>query len=192
MLLQLQKNSYPYLLQVPPKAGYNRINVFFKIFKIAKGLDYKPEDADNKYYCFLVFVYDITSPNKRPIVYSSINRALKGLQISHSTLLDYINNKYIFKTNLVLSFESLVEEDFFEYQEKPTGDSQLRKHVIVYSQENEVVAEFKSGREMARYFQIDGKVVRAAIAKAFLPLCKSRVRRLRRHLRLALTGLKER
>ena len=110
-------------------------------------------------------VYDITSPNKHPIVYSSINRALKGLQISHSTLLDYINNKYIFNSNLVLSFESLEEQDFFEYQEKPTADSQLRKHVIVYNEDNEVVVEFKSGREMARYFQIDGKVVRAAIAK---------------------------
>ena len=31
-----------------------------------------------------------------------------------------------------------------------------------------MLAEFKSGREMARYFQIDGRVARAAIAKAFL------------------------
>lgn len=145
--------------------GYNRINVFLKTFKLANGLDYTPEDADNKYYCFLVFVYDITSPHERPIVYSSINRALKGLQTSHSTLLDYINNKYLFNSNLVLSFEPLVEEDFAEYQEKPTGDSQLRKHVIVYNQDNEIVTEFKSAREMARYFQIDGKVARAAIAK---------------------------
>ena len=151
--------------------GYNRIEVFLKTLKIAKGLDYKPEDEGNKYYLLLVFVYDITTPNKRPIVYSSINRALKGLQISHSTLLDYINNKYIFvsskeqRSNLILSFEPLLEEDFSEYQEKLAGDSQLRKHVIVYNQDNEVVAEFKSGREMARYFQIDGKVARAAIAK---------------------------
>ena len=155
-----------------PPEGYNRINVFLKTFKIANGLNYKPEDADNKYYCFLVFVYDIASPYEHPIVYSSINRALRGLQISHSTLLDYINNKYIFvsskeqlRSNLILSFEPLLEEDFSEYQEKPAGDSQLRKHVIVYNQDNEVVAEFKSGREMARYFQIDGKVARAAIAK---------------------------
>lgn len=144
---------------------YNRINVFLKTFKLANGLDYTPEDADNKYYCFLVFVYDITSPRERPIVYSSINRALKGLQISHSTLLDYINNKYIFNSKFVLSFESLVEEDFAEYRVKPAGDSQLRKHVTVYNQDNEIVAEFKSGREMARYFQIDGKIARAAIAK---------------------------
>nr|QID42325.1 GIY-YIG endonuclease [Fusarium culmorum] len=145
--------------------GYNRINVFLKTFKLANGLDYTPEDADNKYYCFLVFVYNITSPHGRPVVYSSINRALKGLQISHSTLLNYINNKYLFNSNLVLSFESLVEEDFAEYQERPTGDSQLRKHIVVYNQDNERVAEFKSGREMARYFQIDGKVARLAIAK---------------------------
>lgn len=28
-----------------------------------------------------------------------------------------------------------------------------------------MVAEFKSGREMARYFQIEGRVARSAIAK---------------------------
>lgn len=144
---------------------YNRINVFLKTFKLANGLEYTPEDADNKYYCFLVFVYDITSPHSRPIVYSSINRAIKGLQVSHSTLLDYINNKYLFNTKLMLSFEPLIEEDFTEYQEKPSGDSQLRKHVTVYNQDNEIVTVFKSGREMARYFQIDGKVARSAIAK---------------------------
>lgn len=169
--------------------GYNRINVFLKTFKIANGLNYKPEDADNKYYCFLVFVYDITKPHERPIVYSSINRALKGLLISHSTLLDYIKNKYLFNSNLVLSFESLVEEDFTEYQEKPAGDSQLRKHVIVYNQDNEVVAEFKSGREMARYFQIDGKVARAAIAKAF-SCVNACAKGEEANLRLALAGLK--
>jgi hypothetical protein len=145
--------------------GYNRINVFLNTFKLANSLDYRPEDADNKYYCFLVFVYDITSPHERPIVYSSINKALKGLQISHSTLLDYINNKYLFKSKFALSFESLDEKDFGEYKEKPAGDNQVRKHVIVYNQDNEIVAEFKSGREMARFFQIDGKVARAAIAK---------------------------
>ena len=48
---------------------------------------------------------------------------------------------------------------------KPALDNQLRKHIIVYNQDNEIVTEFKSGREMAKYFQIDGKVARAAIAK---------------------------
>nr|YP_009254049.1 hypothetical protein [Hypomyces aurantius]ANC62734.1 hypothetical protein [Hypomyces aurantius] len=145
--------------------GYNRLNVFLQTFKIANSLDYKIEDAESKYYCFLVFVYDINSPDKEPIVYSSINKALKGLQISHSTLLDYINNKYLFKSSLIISFESLLAEDFAEYQEKSVGDSQLRKHIIVYNQDNEPMMEFKSGREMARHFQIDGKVVRAAISK---------------------------
>lgn len=145
--------------------GYNRINVFLKTFKLANGLSYELEDVDNKYYCFLVFVYYINSPQEHPIIYSSINGALKGLKISHSTLIDYINNKYIFYSNHILSFEPLLEEDFAEYKEKPSGDNQLRKHVIVYNEDNEVVVEFKSGREMARYFQIDGKVARAAIAK---------------------------
>ena len=76
--------------------GYNRINVFIKTFKTAKGLNYKLEDVDNKYYSFLVFVYDITSSHKHPIVYSSINRALKGLQISHS-ILYLLKGKYQIK-----------------------------------------------------------------------------------------------
>lgn len=156
--------------------GYNRLLVFLNTFKIANSLNYSLEDMDNKYYCFLVFVYDINSPDKDPIVYSSINKALKGLQISYSTLLNYINNKYLYKSSLIISFESLVVEDFTEYQEKPVGDSKIRKHIIVYNDDNEIVAEFKSGREMARYFQIDGKLARTAIAngeyKEFLLISK--------------------
>jgi len=156
--------------------GYNRLLVFLKTFKIANGLNYSIEDMDNKYYCFLVFVYDINLPDKKPMVYSSINKALKGLQISHSTLLNYINNKYIYKSSLIISFEYLIVEDFTEYREKPVGDSQIRKHIIVYNDDNDVVAEFKSGREMARYFQIDGKLARTAIAngeyKEFLLISK--------------------
>nr|YP_009262001.1 GIY-YIG endonuclease [Chrysoporthe austroafricana]AMX22076.1 GIY-YIG endonuclease [Chrysoporthe austroafricana] len=145
--------------------GYDRFAAFLKIFKTANSLNYTPEDVDNKYYSFLLFVYDVCSPDKDPIVYSSINRALKGLQISHSTLLNHVNNKYFFKSNLILSFEPLFVENFSEYSEKLTGDNQLRKHVVVYNKDNEVVIEFKSAREMAKYFQIDGKVARAAIAQ---------------------------
>jgi hypothetical protein len=64
-----------------------------------------------------------------------------------------------------LSFEPLVEDDFGKYQEKEVGDSQIRKYITVYNQDNEEIIEFKSGREMARYFRIDGRVARAAIAK---------------------------
>ena len=145
--------------------GYNRLNIFLRTFKIANNLDYSVEDAENKYHCFLVFVYDIKSPDNQPIVYSSINKALKGLQISYSVLLDYINNKYLYKSSLIISFEFLLAEDFVEYSEKLVGSNQLRKHIIVYNQDNEPVMEFKSGREMAKYFKIDGKVARAAIAK---------------------------
>ena len=145
--------------------GYNRLDVFLKIFKLSNSLNYTSEDIDNKYSCFLVFVYDVNLPDKDPIVYSSINKALKGLQISYTTLLNYINNKYLYNSNLILSFEPLLIDNFSEYQEKPTGDNQLRKHIIIYNQDNEVLIEFKSGREMAKYFQIDGKIARAAIAK---------------------------
>lgn len=145
--------------------GYNRLHVFLQIFKTANNLKFEEQDIDNKFYCFLVFVYDINSPNKEPIIYSSINRALKGLQISHSTLLSYIDNHYIYKSEFILSFEPILTDDFEKYTEKPIGDNQLRKHITVYNLDNEIVTEFKSGREMAKYFQIDGKVARYAITK---------------------------
>jgi hypothetical protein len=112
-----------------------------------------------------VFAYLVNSPEKDPIVYSSINRALKGLQINYSTLLNYINNKYLYKSSLLLSFEPLFVDKFSEYREKPIGDNQLRKHIVVYNKDNEILIEFKSGREMAKYFKIDGKVARAAIVQ---------------------------
>ena len=92
-----------------------------------------------------------------------------GLQFSHSTLLDYINNNYIYKSKFILSFEPIYQTRLRDtmdlYAEKPVSDSQIRKHITVYNQDNEIVTEFKSGRELAKYFQIDGKVARAAITK---------------------------
>ncbi len=75
------------------------------------------------------------------MIYSSINRAIKALQISHSALLDYIFNNHIYKSNFILSFEPIALETFGKYTIKPAGDNQLRKHVTVYNQVNEVVAE---------------------------------------------------
>jgi len=112
-----------------------------------------------------VFIYDITLPNKNPIIYSSINRALKGLQISYSSLLDHINNCYLLKSKYTISFEPISADDLKNFIEKPTGDSQLRKHITVYNKDNEILTVFKSGREMAKYFNIDGKIVRAALTK---------------------------
>ncbi|WP_431998966.1 NUMOD1 domain-containing DNA-binding protein [Streptomyces fungicidicus] len=37
--------------------------------------------------------------------------------------------------------------------------------MTVYNIDNDIVREFKSEREMARYFNIDGKVARAAVDK---------------------------
>jgi hypothetical protein len=144
--------------------GFERLSVFLQVFKTVDNIKFELEDLGNKYYCFLVFIYDITSPDKNPIVYSSINRALKGLQISHSNLLDHINNNYLFKSKFIISFEPIDADDLTNYIEKPVGDSQLRKHITVYNLDNEIVTEFKSGREMAKYFNIDGRVARAAIA----------------------------
>jgi hypothetical protein len=145
--------------------GFERLSVFLQTFKTATKIKFKEEDVDKKYSCFLVFSYDITSPKKKPIIYSSINNALKGLQISYSNLLDYVNNNYIFKSKFILSFEPISADKFTNYVEKPIGDNQLRKHITVYNLDNEIVTEFKSGREMAKYFNIDGKVARAAITK---------------------------
>jgi len=145
--------------------GFERLSVFLNLFKTANNIKFEQEDLGNKYYCFLVFVYDITSPNKNPTIYSSINRALKGLQISHSSLLGYINNNYLLKSKFIISFEPISADEFKNYIEKPIGDSQLRKHITVYNLDNEIATEFKSGREMAKYFNIDGKVARAAITR---------------------------
>ena len=41
----------------------------------------------------------------------------------------------------------------------------MRKHILLFNHDNEVVFEFKSAREMARFFSIEGRIVRAAIAK---------------------------
>lgn len=129
--------------------GYNRFSVFLKTYMLANNLEYGMEEAESKYYCFLVFVYDKNLPDENPVVYSSINRAMKGLQISYGILLDYINNKY--KSNLILSFEPLVTDCFSEYSEKPKGDNQMHKHILVFNKDNEIVYEFKSAREMGRW-----------------------------------------
>lgn len=157
--------------------GYNRLNILLQTFKIANNLKFEDADLDNRYYSFLVFVYDINLPNQNPIIYSSINRALRGLQLSYSNLFDHIENKYIYKSHFILSFEPIAVENFVNYTEKPASENQLRKHIILYNLDNEIVAEFKSSREMAKYFKIDGKVARAAIAKGeyqdFLLIVKS-------------------
>jgi hypothetical protein len=144
---------------------YKKLYAFLQTLKTATHLKFEQEYLDNKYFCFLVFVYDISSPNKKPIINSSINRTLKALQISYSTLLYYINNNYIYNSKFILSFEPIIADDFEKYTEKPVGDNQLRKHVAVYNLDNEIVTEFKSSREMARFFNIDGKIARADIAK---------------------------
>lgn len=40
---------------------------------------------------------------------------------------------------------------FSEYSEKPAGDNQLRKHIIVYNQDNEIVFEFKSAASLEKW-----------------------------------------
>lgn len=145
--------------------GFIRLSIFLQVFKTANKFKYEEEDIGNKFSSFLVFVYDIKTKNTNPIVYSSINKALKALQISHSSLLNHVNNNYLFNSQFIIAFEPINEDEFKNYSLKPAGDNQLRKQVTVYNQINEVVIVFKSGREMARYYNIDLKVARAGITK---------------------------
>lgn len=62
-------------------------------------------------YSTLVFLYRKYLPDKEPIVYSSINKTLKTLFISYGSLIDCITNKYIFKEDIILSFEPLSSEN---------------------------------------------------------------------------------
>jgi len=143
--------------------GFNRFQKFLTAYTIAKELKSDPKFLQEKHFSNLVFVYNKRFPEKDPIVYSSINKALKSLLISHSTLMDCVINQYILRDNLVLSFEPLTQESLVLFTNKPIADNQLRKEVIVFNEENELAYVFKSGREMARHFKIDGKVARAAI-----------------------------
>lgn len=143
--------------------GYIRFNKFLKSYEIAKNLKYDSEDISHKYFSIIVFVYDKDFLYKEPIVYSSINKALKSLNISYGLLLDCINNKYLFKNNLILSFEPLLFDNFKDYLQKPEGDNLLRKQITLFNEDNEPVFDFKSQREMARYFQVDAKIIRSSI-----------------------------
>jgi hypothetical protein len=152
-LLEFEKDSF----------GYSRFQKFLKSFMLVKDLKLDPTFSEDKHLSNLVFVYDKAFPEKEPIVYSSVNKAMKALLISHGTLMDYIANQYIFRNNLALSFEPISPEVLAAFSEKPVGDNLARREIIVFNENNELVYEFKSGREMARYFGIDGKVARSAI-----------------------------
>ncbi len=150
--------------------AFVRFTKFLKAYSIAKdynlNLDNKTDGfSADKHYSNLIFVYDKDLPNNQPVVYSSINKALKSLGISYGRLLECDTNKYIFKKKFILSFEPLFPDNFKDYKIKPKGDNQLRKFVILFNNEGESLFEFNSEREMARHFNIDAKLVRTAIAK---------------------------
>ena len=75
------------------------------------------------------------------MIYSSINKAIKVLEISHSAFLDYIFNNYIYKSKFILSFEPIALETFSKYTIKLAGDNKLKKYITAYNQVNEVVIE---------------------------------------------------
>ena len=140
----------------------------FWLFTKGKDLKYYIKETNNKFCSNLVFVYDKTLINNEPIIYSSINKATKSLSISYANLIECISNKYLLKDNLILSFEPLnqlkLNVKLNDYSYKTEGDKQLIKNIF-FNQENELVFEFKSAREMARHFKIDAKLARNPITK---------------------------
>lgn len=52
------------------------------------------------------------------------------------TINTFINQILYYLLNLYLV------DNFSEYLDKPTGDNQLRKHIVVYNEDNEVIIEF--------------------------------------------------
>lgn len=154
----------------PESLGFIRFTKFLKAYSIAKDynlkLDNKTDGSSaNKYYSNLIFVYNKDLPSNQPVVYSSINKALKSLGISYGRLLECDINKFIFKDKFILSFEPLLPDNIKDYKFKPKGDNQLRKFVVLFNNEGESLFEFNSEREMARHFNVDPKLVRIAIAK---------------------------
>lgn len=149
--------------------GFIRFEKFLKVFMICKELKFKIVDAGNVGYANLVFVYKQSSPYNEPIVYSSINKALKALSISYQTLMDCIENKHIYsqgrEKDLILSFEPISLENLSEYSCKNKYDNNLRKAVSCYNKEFKLVFEFNFTREMAKHLKIDGKKARTAISK---------------------------
>lgn len=151
--------------------GFIRFDKFMKVYTIAKEINFESELREleilSSGYTTLVFLYNKAIPDKSPIIYSSINKTLKSLFISHGTLINHITNKYILtknKEDFILSFEPLSSENISEYSYKSIGDNQLRKNVILFNENLDPVFEFHSAREMARHFKIDGKKARSNIS----------------------------
>ena len=111
--------------------------------------------TDANYYDNLVFVSrtrnNYFNPLSKPIVYSSINKALKALTISQGSLMASVTNKYIFKNELVISFEFLDTKNILSYTNKPASDNQLRQKILLFNDKNEPVFEFNSLRKRERW-----------------------------------------
>lgn len=121
------------------------------------------DSIDNKYYSNLVFVYDKGNvrkePNNNPVVYSSLNKAIKSLSVTYETIMNCVINQYLLKDTLCLSFEPITSDIISNYRYKPMPDNMVRKHILLFNKEfiDVPVFEFKSAREMARHFKIVGK-----------------------------------
>lgn len=175
--------------------GYTRFQVFLKTYLSCNELFNYPtlngktrlsseisestfsDSIDDKYYSNLVFVYVKNvltqhqekgagkEPYNNPVVYSSINKAIKALSVTYETIMNCVINQYLLKNTLCLSFEPITSDIINNYRNKPISDNLLRKHILLFNTESidTPVFEFKSGRDMAKYFKIDGKKARAAI-----------------------------
>lgn len=90
--------------------------------------------------------------------------------------MEAIYNKFIYKENLVFSLEPLSSSEILAFTNKTKGDNQLRKNIILLNEDIESAFEFKSEREMARFFNISSKLIRKSIMigkfKKYKIICK--------------------
>jgi hypothetical protein len=129
----------------PESLGFIRFTKFLKAYSPVRGakdynlkLNNKTDGfSADKYYSNLIFVYNKDLPSNQPVVYSSINKALKSLGIPYGRLLECDTNKFIFKDKFILSFEPLLPDNIKDYKFKPKGDNQLRKFVVLFNNEGE-------------------------------------------------------
>lgn len=94
-----------------------------------------------------VYAYSIVT--FAPTIYGSLNMALQTLKLSHSTLMESIQLKYIFN-GLALAFTPLTASEILEYVIKPTSSNLSRTVVFMYNAAGDLVAQFKSGRAFNR------------------------------------------
>ena len=157
----------------PNSFGYARFSYFLIVFKSALDFRQNPnynelinQHSSTRYsnYSTLIWCYDLTKANAIavPLIFSSINKTLKSLSISHSTLIESLQLKYLVNNSLALSLSPLTLDELATFKIKDKANHLMRKLIQLYNEELELIHEFKSMREMARFFGVNFKLIAAA------------------------------